>query len=186
MRLERHFSKYPRPLPTDMIYEMVRSSGNVMFNFDSESTPEGRRMTKLDQILLNGNNITMVCKSKNVDKIFGQCLPKVIIVKPLFVGTSCLCHLLRQSLPSMWKKSPQTLYTHKHWCSYLFFFLFHGDLCIMWIFCTAWTATLNLLCFFMFPSLNFFSAHSWWRVSFVKWLAIVSLELQILSFVGGV
>ncbi|CAH3152398.1 unnamed protein product [Pocillopora meandrina] len=25
-----------------------------------ESTPEGRRMTKLDQILLNGNNITML------------------------------------------------------------------------------------------------------------------------------
>lgn len=28
----------------------------------SEITPEGRRITKLDQILLNGNNITMVCK----------------------------------------------------------------------------------------------------------------------------
>lgn len=26
----------------------------------SEVTPEGRRITKLDQILLNGNNITMV------------------------------------------------------------------------------------------------------------------------------
>ena len=26
----------------------------------SESTPEGRRITKLEQILLNGNNITMV------------------------------------------------------------------------------------------------------------------------------
>jgi len=25
-----------------------------------ENTPEGRRMTKLDQILLNGNNITML------------------------------------------------------------------------------------------------------------------------------
>lgn len=25
-----------------------------------ENTPEGRRITKLDQILLNGNNITMV------------------------------------------------------------------------------------------------------------------------------
>lgn len=32
-----------------------------------ESTPEGRRITKLDQILLNGNNITMVCAEiKNV------------------------------------------------------------------------------------------------------------------------
>uniref|UniRef100_A0A8C7SKS6 U6 snRNA-associated Sm-like protein LSm5 n=1 Tax=Oncorhynchus mykiss TaxID=8022 RepID=A0A8C7SKS6_ONCMY len=28
--------------------------------FFSEITPEGRRITKLDQILLNGNNITMV------------------------------------------------------------------------------------------------------------------------------
>lgn len=27
---------------------------------ESEATPEGRRVTKLDQILLNGNNITMV------------------------------------------------------------------------------------------------------------------------------
>lgn len=31
-----------------------------------ESTPEGRRITKLDQILLNGNSITMVC----VNRIF--------------------------------------------------------------------------------------------------------------------
>ena len=28
--------------------------------FDSETTPEGRKITKLDQILLNGNNITML------------------------------------------------------------------------------------------------------------------------------
>ena len=28
-----------------------------------ESTPEGKRVTKLDQILLNGNNITMVSSS---------------------------------------------------------------------------------------------------------------------------
>ena len=28
-----------------------------------EATPEGRRITKLDNILLNGNNITMVCTS---------------------------------------------------------------------------------------------------------------------------
>lgn len=27
---------------------------------ETENTPEGRRITKLDQILLNGNNITMV------------------------------------------------------------------------------------------------------------------------------
>lgn len=30
-----------------------------------ETTPEGRRLTKLDQILLNGNNITMVI-SQNI------------------------------------------------------------------------------------------------------------------------
>ena len=29
-----------------------------------ESTPEGKRVTKLDQILLNGNNITMVRQLK--------------------------------------------------------------------------------------------------------------------------
>lgn len=28
-----------------------------------ENTPEGRRITKLDQILLNGNNITMVSEN---------------------------------------------------------------------------------------------------------------------------
>lgn len=31
-----------------------------------ENTPEGRRITKLDQILLNGNNITMVCGFSSV------------------------------------------------------------------------------------------------------------------------
>ncbi|TKC52934.1 hypothetical protein EI555_009110 [Monodon monoceros] len=31
-----------------------------------EITPEGRRITKLDQILLNGNNITMVRHSKAI------------------------------------------------------------------------------------------------------------------------
>ncbi|MCI4383897.1 hypothetical protein PGIGA_G00032030 [Pangasianodon gigas] len=37
-----------------------------------EITPEGRRITKLDQILLNGNNITMVgstgCDPKTADR----------------------------------------------------------------------------------------------------------------------
>lgn len=32
----------------------------VLFTFISENTPEGRRVTKLDQILLNGNNIAML------------------------------------------------------------------------------------------------------------------------------
>ena len=31
-----------------------------MYTLYSESTPEGRKITKLDQILLNGNNITML------------------------------------------------------------------------------------------------------------------------------
>ncbi|KAG5315617.1 LSM5 protein, partial [Pseudoatta argentina] len=37
---------------------------------ESEATPEGRRVTKLDQILLNGSNITMVI----IDNIYNtQC-----------------------------------------------------------------------------------------------------------------
>jgi len=35
-----------------------------------ENTPDGRRITKLDQILLNGNNITMVCAPLNVISFF--------------------------------------------------------------------------------------------------------------------
>ncbi|KAK3083057.1 hypothetical protein FSP39_012758 [Pinctada imbricata] len=35
-------------------------AGKVESSDYIESTPEGRRVTKLDQILLNGNNITMV------------------------------------------------------------------------------------------------------------------------------
>lgn len=35
-----------------------------------ESTPEGRRVTKLDQILLNGNNITMVRMIKQHNLLF--------------------------------------------------------------------------------------------------------------------
>uniref|UniRef100_A0A8C6Y6P9 LSM5 homolog, U6 small nuclear RNA and mRNA degradation associated n=1 Tax=Naja naja TaxID=35670 RepID=A0A8C6Y6P9_NAJNA len=38
-------------LPLDMVLEDVT---------EFEITPEGRRITKLDQILLNGNNITML------------------------------------------------------------------------------------------------------------------------------
>ena len=37
-----------------------------------ESTPEGRRVTKLDQILLNGNNITMVSSQKR-SSVVGSC-----------------------------------------------------------------------------------------------------------------
>ncbi|NXW11582.1 LSM5 protein, partial [Fregetta grallaria] len=32
----------------------------TLLGFDGFITPEGRRITKLDQILLNGNNFTMV------------------------------------------------------------------------------------------------------------------------------
>ncbi|KAH8297501.1 hypothetical protein KR054_000421 [Drosophila jambulina] len=37
-----------------------------------ENTPDGRRITKLDQILLNGNNITMVSAPLNWMFIFNQ------------------------------------------------------------------------------------------------------------------
>ena len=38
-----------------------------------ESTPEGKRVTKLDQILLNGNNITMVINLfLNLSSIWAQ------------------------------------------------------------------------------------------------------------------
>lgn len=40
--------------------QMLLSHNNSYFLCVSEITPEGRRITKLDQILLNGNNITMV------------------------------------------------------------------------------------------------------------------------------
>ena len=39
-----------------------------------ESTPEGRRVTKLDQILLNGNNITMVSSQKRFTSVVGCCV----------------------------------------------------------------------------------------------------------------
>lgn len=45
-----------------------------------ENTPEGRRITKLDQILLNGNNITMV------KKIIGK---TVCILFTLFLILAC-------------------------------------------------------------------------------------------------
>jgi len=37
----------------------------VCYFYNSESTAEGRRITRLDRILLNGNNITMVSASCN-------------------------------------------------------------------------------------------------------------------------
>ena len=40
-----------------------------MFIF-SESTPEGRRVTKLDKLLLNGNNITMVTRFTDCSCVF--------------------------------------------------------------------------------------------------------------------
>jgi hypothetical protein len=43
-----------------------------------ESTPEGRRITKLDQILLNGNSITMVCFNK-------MCILHTLKLKPFMV-----------------------------------------------------------------------------------------------------
>ena len=39
-----------------------------------ESTPEGKRVTKLDQILLNGNNITMVNMIRYPQKNHSDCV----------------------------------------------------------------------------------------------------------------
>lgn len=43
----------------------------------SEITPEGRRITKLDQILLNGNNITMV---REESVVFFMCYAGVLLI----------------------------------------------------------------------------------------------------------
>uniref|UniRef100_A0A8C9DP47 U6 snRNA-associated Sm-like protein LSm5 n=1 Tax=Prolemur simus TaxID=1328070 RepID=A0A8C9DP47_PROSS len=42
----------------DFVSILLKGGGGI--GFSSEITPEGRRITKLDQILLNGNNITML------------------------------------------------------------------------------------------------------------------------------
>ncbi|CAG8624951.1 9537_t:CDS:2 [Ambispora gerdemannii] len=48
----RGFDDYPFPIKLqDMVLEDV---------IEYENTPEGRKTTKLEQILLNGNNITML------------------------------------------------------------------------------------------------------------------------------
>lgn len=39
-----------------------------------ENTPEGRRVTKLDEILLNGNNITMVKFNLYIFSVYGWIL----------------------------------------------------------------------------------------------------------------
>uniref|UniRef100_A0A673XWW3 Uncharacterized protein n=1 Tax=Salmo trutta TaxID=8032 RepID=A0A673XWW3_SALTR len=45
-----------------MLNKNINATCNHLIGFTElhEITPEGRRITKLDQILLNGNNITMV------------------------------------------------------------------------------------------------------------------------------
>jgi hypothetical protein len=42
-----------------------------MFHGYSENTPEGRKTTKLEQILLNGNNICMVTPFFDIDRQHG-------------------------------------------------------------------------------------------------------------------
>ncbi|GFG34601.1 hypothetical protein Cfor_01932 [Coptotermes formosanus] len=49
-----------------------------------ESTPEGRRITKLDQILLNGNNITMCNSSDQHSPIHLLTVP---VIKKLLIHT---------------------------------------------------------------------------------------------------
>lgn len=46
-----------------------------------ESTPEGRRITRLDQILLNGNNITMV-NIQTCQILFQKCINLSIDIFP--------------------------------------------------------------------------------------------------------
>lgn len=46
---------------------------------ESEATPEGRRVTKLDQILLNGNNITMVTFLTSIYYFIKYCSLQYII-----------------------------------------------------------------------------------------------------------
>lgn len=41
-----------------VVYQLVEWV--IVYLSVSENTPEGRRVTKLDQILLNGNNIAML------------------------------------------------------------------------------------------------------------------------------
>uniref|UniRef100_A0A8C0HI48 U6 snRNA-associated Sm-like protein LSm5 n=1 Tax=Buteo japonicus TaxID=224669 RepID=A0A8C0HI48_9AVES len=44
----------------ELVDRCTGSLVGTLLGFDDSITPEGRRITKLDQILLNGNNITMV------------------------------------------------------------------------------------------------------------------------------
>lgn len=52
-----------------------------------ETTPEGRRITKLDMILLNGNNITMV--SNKILKITKNVIVKCIVQNQTFTIHFC-------------------------------------------------------------------------------------------------
>lgn len=52
----------------------------------SESTTEGRRVTQLEQILLNGNNITMVTGSRNIGMHFRNCVSVVVFLFQLVPG----------------------------------------------------------------------------------------------------
>ncbi|RXN32778.1 U6 snRNA-associated Sm LSm5 [Labeo rohita] len=55
-------------LPLELVDKCIGSRIHIVMKNDKEIvgtllgeiTPEGRRITKLDQILLNGNNITML------------------------------------------------------------------------------------------------------------------------------
>jgi U6 snRNA-associated Sm-like protein LSm5 len=38
----------------------------ILYSFNSEITAEGRRITRLDQILLNGNNIAIVSANSSI------------------------------------------------------------------------------------------------------------------------
>ena len=58
---------------------IVRTVASLLIDVCSENTPEGRRMTKLDQILLNGNNITMVKLIHQSYKVGDKSTPRVTV-----------------------------------------------------------------------------------------------------------
>lgn len=86
-------------------------------NSFSEITPEGRRITKLDQILLNGNNITMV---EYTCILFEKCLFHNIerIVSVHLSETKQLALIVYFTANSWWGRS----WSLSHWSTVLLLF----------------------------------------------------------------
>ncbi len=56
----------------------------ILFPF-SENTPEGRKITKLDQILLNGNNITMLIPGGEYPYYFNRIEWQVVVIQVMII-----------------------------------------------------------------------------------------------------